>query len=166
MAKQGKRTTFQDAVKNTPSVSEKYHRGLQALNNTDQARIKCENPQSLAGSINLDEAIRQLSEPNSPVWDYGIGYRPGAQSNDDDEVYWVEVHSANSKHVTEVITKLRWLQDWLQTKAIPLSRLKRRFVWIASGAVALPANSPQRKLIARHGIHFAGSRLAIPLKTE
>lgn len=154
-----KRQTFKDAVTATPSISAHYQPGMQAIQSVDRQRISCTKPQQLAGSLNLESAINQ---PNSPVWDYGVGYDPGGSNGHHDEVYWIEVHPANSRHVNAVIDKLNWLKKWLNQDAPRLKSLRATYVWIASGAVALPPKSPKRKVIASYGIHFAGAHFRIP----
>lgn len=153
------RQTFKSAVMATPAVSSHYKRGLQGLRPVDRERISTQNPQRLSGSVNLDAAIDQ---PNNPVWDYGVGYRPSGAHSHHDDVYWVEVHPANSRHVNDVIAKLNWLKEWLKRDAPRLRLLGATFVWVASGAVALPPKSPKRRVIASYGIHFAGAHFRIP----
>lgn len=152
---------FRDAVEQTDSIADCYRPGLQALREADRNRIECSETRRLAGSVDLDAALRP-SHPNDPVWDYGIGWNENA---DADSVIWLEVHPANAGHVDEVLSKLEWLRTWLSETAPLCRRMPGMFVWVASGAVALPQNSPQRKKIAARGLHFAGQRLKLPLET-
>jgi hypothetical protein len=71
------------------------------------------------------------------------------------------VHPASSHHVDDVIAKVRWLRAWLASDAREIRKLPATFVWVASGAVALPATSPRRRRIADQGIHFAGKRCEV-----
>jgi len=148
--------SFSAAVKNTEILSFAYQSGLQALKRFDRAKITCANSRNCTGSVDLESAL-SASWPNQPIWDYGIGYRT---KNASEIVYWVEVHPASSKNVQEVLNKLTWLKNWLES-APALNRLHKRFVWVASGKVSLPPHSPQRKRIAQAGIVFPGSHLIL-----
>jgi hypothetical protein len=143
---------FRSAVAGTAALKDAYRDGLQALKNADRARICCSTPRNLTGSIDLERALA-TSHPNDPRWDYGIGIRKGEHG---EIVTWVEVHPATSHGVGEVCRKRLWLTQWLESSAPLLNRMAARYVWIASGNVALPPNSPQRKRIAANGIQFAG----------
>ena len=152
--KGNKRMGFRSAVAGTAALRDAYRAGLQALKSVDRARIRCANPRNLTGSVDLDSALAQ-SHPNEARWDYGIGIHKG---QDGDIVVWVEVHPATSRGAEEVCRKRSWLTQWLESSAPLLSRMARRYVWVASGKVVLPPNSPQRRRIAADGIHFAGRR--------
>jgi hypothetical protein len=148
--------SFSAAVKNTEILSSAYQRGLQALKHSDKSRITCANSRNCTGSVDLESALSD-SCPNQPIWDYGIGYRTNGLS---EMVYWVEVHPASSRNVKDVLNKLAWLINWLRSAPM-LNRLPKRFVWIASGKVALPPHSPQRKRVAQAGIDFPGGHLTL-----
>jgi hypothetical protein len=90
---------------------------------------------------------------DKPRWDYGIGLRKSSSS---DEAIWVEVHPASSHHVDEMLQKLEWLKRWLSNEATLLNEISKRFVWVASGSIALTKGSPQRKRIAAAGLAFGG----------
>jgi hypothetical protein len=109
----------------------------------------------LTGSVDVDQAL-VASRPDDNRWDYGIGVKNGSE-----HVVWVEIHPASSHHVQAVIDKLKWLRGWLGSEAPSLRRLPPRFVWVASGKVALTPNSPQRRKVAQAGIYFAGERVAV-----
>jgi hypothetical protein len=149
--------TFEEAVQQTEEIEAAYRSGLQALSAVDRARIDCTETRKLAGSINLDAEL-QTRYPNDSRWDYGVAWREA----EDDQVFWLEVHPANSKHVDDVLKKMEWLRNWLRENAPLLKQMQGIFIWVATGAVALPNNSPQRKRIAARGLHFAGSRLSLP----
>jgi hypothetical protein len=131
--------------------------GLQALPQSDRGRIECKNPRALAGSVNVDAALKEALS-NAPRWDYGIGVHIDKKN---DCVIWIEVHPASSRHINDILSKLQWLKSWLKTEAPQLEALPREFVWIASGAVAIQPGSPQRKKLAENGLVFAGSRFVI-----
>lgn len=148
---------FEGAVKKTPSLTEAYRPGLRALKRVDQKRIICGDATDLAGSVDLDDALSD-SHPNDPRWDYGIGVRTSRGS---DRVSWVEVHPASSSHIQAVLNKLAWLKEWLASSAPLLERIPAEYVWVASGSVQIPPNSPQRRRLSAKGIRFAGRRLRV-----
>jgi hypothetical protein len=53
-----------------------------------------------------------------------------------------------------VLEKLAWLQNWLNAAAPGLGSITAKYIWIASGRVAITANSPQRRRIAQSGLDF------------
>lgn len=107
----------------------------------------------MCGSVNLDEALSG-SHSQERRWDYGIGI-PGSPG---ESVVWIEVHPASSRHVRDVLDKLSWLKGWLDSSAPRLRELPAKYVWVASGKVAIPRNSPQRRRLSARGLHFAGRR--------
>lgn len=143
---------FRTAVAGTAALKDAYRKGLQALKNVDKARICCAAPRNLTGSVDLESALAR-SHPNDPRWDYGIGIRKAHRG---ELVVWVEVHPATSRGAGEVRRKWLWLTQWLRSSAPLLNGMAARYVWVASGKVALPPNSPQRRRIAANGIHFVG----------
>jgi len=146
---------FRIAVADTAALKDVYREGLQALKNVDKARIYCAAPRNLTGSVDLEKALAK-SHPNDPRWDYGIGIH---KAHHPELVFWVEVHPATSRGADEVCKKRSWLTQWLESSAPLLSRMAARYVWVASGKVALPRNSPQRRRIAANGIQFVGQML-------
>ncbi len=146
---------FKNAVEKTEGLAEAYRLGLRALKKTHRERITCKNTTNLSGSVDLDEALCD-SHPDDPRWDYGIGIRDSQSS---DRVTWLEVHPASSSHIQDVINKFAWLKQWLSSSAPLLNRMPAEYVWVASGGVHIPPNSPQRKKLAIQGIRFAGERL-------
>ena len=148
---------FREAVEKTEGLAEAYRPGLRALKNVDRGRIVCRNTRNLAGSVNLDEALSD-SHPNDPRWDYGIGIR---NSRGSDRVTWVEVHPASSSHVQDVLSKFAWLKQWLKSSAPLLNGILAEYVWVASGSVHIPPNSPQRRKLSSKGIRFVGERLRV-----
>ena len=104
----------------------------------------------LDGSVHVDQALRH-ARPNDARWDYAVGIK---LRRDNGWAIWIEVHPASSSHVDAVLAKLTWLRNWLHDEATALTQVKARYVWLATGTVALPGNSPKRKLIAKHGLEF------------
>jgi len=67
----------------------------------------------------------------------------------------LEVHPASSRHVQEVLKKLRWLREWLQNEGLPLAELPQNgFFWVATrGHVAITPHSRHAKQRAAQGLH-------------
>jgi len=88
-------------------------------------------------------------------WDYGICH---TNTNREPVVWWTEVHSANSAHVDEVLTKLRWLRGYLDS-APALKAFKARYVWLATGSVYIRPGTPQALKLAKNGVRVVGTTL-------
>ena len=146
---------FRAAAKATPEIAPYYRTGVRALPKAHCTLIRISNSRRLDGSINIDQALRH-AKPNDPRWDYAVGIKP---STDDGRAVWIEVHPASSSHVDPVLAKLAWLRDWLEDEAPALNQVKARYVWLATGTVALPGNSPKRRLIAERGLDFRAKSL-------
>jgi len=146
--------TFKRAIEDTPSISNSYRCGLQALTAGDRARITLANSSGLAGSLNLDEALRK-AQPHASRWDYGIGIRQSGRKLEN--VLWVEIHPASSSHnPAEVKGKLIWLKGWLASEGKRLGALNRSFVWVCSGRATFNSKSPQIRELADMGLVFGG----------
>jgi hypothetical protein len=159
MRKVKPQNSFRETVLQTLELQHALQEGLQALAKTDRQRLTCNTPNKIAGSVNLEQALR-LRHPNEPIWDYGVGLRSAQNS---DHVKWIEVHPASSSHVDEVLKKLVWLRSWLRHSAPALEALPREFVWVALGKVALQKGSPQMRRIAQAGLRFAGERFVLAI---
>jgi hypothetical protein len=150
--------SFQQDVENTPGLDAAYCRGLQALHETDRQRLNANPPRKLAGSANIDHALREQF-PNSPRWDYVVAW---TATNASEHLHWIEVHSANgSGKINEMSVKLTWLIGWLSGDGSRLRGYPRKLVWIASGSTGFRAGSPQSKKIASMGILFVGNHYTI-----
>jgi hypothetical protein len=141
--------TFVKAVNKTPSIEKELKVGLQALPKSDRRLVSCNGP-SLRGSVDIDSALRTLF-PDAARWDYVVGVGGRRQR---DSAVWLEVHSASSSHIDEVLSKLRWLKQWLVGSAPELHQLPARFCWIATGTVSFRRGSPQANKIAEAGLRF------------
>jgi hypothetical protein len=93
--------TFSEPVTKTPSIRNHLKPGLKALKGRDRDRIGCES-RLLRGSVDVDAALRDAF-PNAARWDYAIGIKRNAH----DSVVWLEVHPASSRHIDDVLNKLR-----------------------------------------------------------
>ena len=151
--------SFKRAVLETPEVASSMRNGLQALTGVDRKRIAYTNSRIIVGSISFDDALAS-KYPNAPLWDYGVGL---SRPRGSDQIKWIEVHSAASTHVNELLKKLQWLRTWLRESAGKLDALPREFVWIASGKVHLQQGSPQIRKIAQAGLRFVGTKLILDI---
>ncbi len=153
--------TFADAIRNSSLLTQAFKNGLQALSPADCQHVVVDNTRQLAGSLNLEDALRS-SYPNPPIWDYGIGHRRAAHGeHTSDFVYWLEVHPATDGDIEPVLRKLTWLKSWLEKSAPALAKLPRQFVWVSSGKTAFTQRSPQAKRMAEQGLLHVGSHLRI-----
>lgn len=137
--------SFQQAVNATPDISAGYRTGLTALG-TYSNRIDVSDSTKLQGSVDID-LCTQAIYPQENRWDYAMAYKS--------EVYFIEVHSANTSEVKVVIKKLQWLKNWLQNKAPRINALKAKgntFVWIQSKNFQIPKNTPQYRLASSSGV--------------
>lgn len=130
------------------SIRDHLKNGLKALRAAHRGQVTCDG-RRLRGSVDIDSALRVLL-PNNKRWDYAVGVKTRQQ----DSVVWLEVHPASSLHVDEVLGKLRWLQQWLETSAPDLGGLPSCFCWIATGTVSFDRGSPQARRIAQAGLRF------------
>jgi hypothetical protein len=149
--------TFADAVRDCGLLQAALQTGLQALRAADRSRVSVVHSRRIVGSIDIDAATRQ-QHPHDPRWDYAVGCQNSSNAH---FVHWIEVHPANSRHVDEVIQKQNWLRGWVSAHASKLHQLPAKYYWVASGRVALPPSSPQRRRLAQSGIHFAGAHLRL-----
>jgi hypothetical protein len=147
---------FKEGVAQTAGLEHALRPGLQAIIARDRSRIRCDNTRHLAGSVNVDAALKK-SQPNAPRWDYGIGLRA---SNDQDCVVWMEIHPATTrKNFKELVAKLQWLQSWLAQINSPLQKLTPRFVWVATGRASINLASNNRRYLNSLGLRLEGSIL-------
>ena len=143
---------FQQAVLNTPGLGGgAYCPGLRALTNKHRARVKPSEVQIL-GSVNIEQALHQRY-PNKPLRDYAIGVQKGNKPY----AIWVEVHPANTSNVSEVLSKLRWLKEWLRlsgqaTQLHALTPPQRAYHWIATDGVHITPDSPEARQLAQAGL--------------
>lgn len=138
--------TFQQAVEATPDVSAGFKVGLTALGSYS-SRVEVSSTKDLQGSIDID-TLTTAKYPNSNRWDYAFAYKG--------EVFFIEVHSANSSEVRKVLRKLQWLKDWLNLKAPNINKLRAKtsipFYWIQSKGFAIPKTSPQYRAAEGAGL--------------
>lgn len=136
------KSVFHTAVDKTPDISGAFMNGLAALKGNSN-KIFPQNTRLIEGSVDIDSATAKLY-PHDNRWDYVLGY--------DRKAYFVEVHPANSSNVREMLNKLAWLRNWLSKSARALNNIKadKAFIWIQTGKVSLPKNTPQYRAAVSH----------------
>ncbi|MDR0866547.1 MAG: hypothetical protein LBO74_16685 [Candidatus Symbiothrix sp.] len=133
--------TFKEAVETTLEVATGFQTGLTALGGY-KTKISVSNTRLLEGSVDIDLCTTALY-PNDNRWDYALAY--------DKQVYFVEVHTANTSEVSVVLKKLQWLKDWLSNQAPNINKLKAQapYYWIQSNGFAIPKTSRQYRQISQ-----------------
>lgn len=137
--------TFKEAVEQTADVKTGYKAGLSALG-TDSVKIRASDTRLLNGSVHIDAHTAKIYAKDNR-WDYAFSYK--------EEVYFVEVHPADTRDVDTVLKKLRWLKDWLNQHAPKINRLKKAqpaYYWIQTGGCAILKGSSQYRRIAQSGL--------------
>ncbi len=92
---------FSEAVAATPHIAKCLKNGLTAFG-SDSAKIHLLQTRACDGSVNLDDCLSGRY-PDESRWDYCFAYYG--------EVYFVEVHPAQTSEVKTVIKKLQWLKN-------------------------------------------------------
>jgi hypothetical protein len=140
-----KRKLFKQAVEETPDIAKGFQEGLKAMGKHSNKVVVIRSTHDLQGSVNIDECTEHLY-PHENRWDYAFSYQ--------DEVYFVEVHSAHTREVSTVLKKLQWLKDWLHSKAPELRKLqaKKPYYWIQSDKFAILKTSPQYRKATEQGL--------------
>ena len=153
--KNSKNNLFKLAIENTSEINNGYHVGLQAFKKEHKPKIEINECQ---GSVDIDGClIAKGLYANDNRWDYAIGHN--------NKVYFVEVHTANTREVKTVLNKLQWLKDWLTTKAPEINKLKaspNAYFWIQSNNYKILKGSRQAREISAKGLK-AISKLTIPI---
>ena len=120
--------------------------GLQAVKNSDKAKIRLSNSRNLQGSIDIDDALKD-SFPNDNRWDYLVF------NNSNIEGYFIEIHPAHTSEVKTMIKK----KEWLTNKIINIyftniPSTKYKIIWIASGKNAILKSSKEYKLLSKYNL--------------
>ncbi|MDP3914855.1 MAG: hypothetical protein Q8R96_14070 [Bacteroidota bacterium] len=138
--------TFKQAVEATEEIATGFRSGLTAFGKYSN-KIEVRDTTLIQGSVEIDECTKHLY-PNDNRWDYVFAYNS--------EVYFIEVHSANSGEVRTVILKLKWLMQWLNEKAPEIKKMKVKnrtpYYWVQSKNFQIPKNSPQYRMAAKVGL--------------
>ena len=106
--------TFPTAVKASPRLREHFREGLSALGG-DSKRVAMKDTRAISGSVNV-EVAQKAADGQENAWDFGVGIkRTGGE-----EAIWIEVHSADTRHVQPMLDKLQSLRTFLR-KIFPTS---------------------------------------------
>lgn len=128
--------------------------GKRALRKVDRQRVT-ESTAKIVDSLEMDRVLVS-TEPAAHRWDYLLG-----TSSASDPLIAVEVHPANAKEAKVVVQKRERARDCLDRELAGGARAVRRWFWVASGRTTISKNSPEYRLLAKHGIELAGSSLNI-----
>lgn len=130
--------------------------GLSGLAPKDRGYIETGSARTLV-SVNVETVQNKLA-PGEPSWDYAIGWQVGG----DDRCCFVEVHSANTQQVTEVLRKKRATETFLRHHAPQVVALahqtrdalrKPAWRWIATGGhVGIHPNTPAYRQLSQAGV--------------
>ena len=142
-----RKKSFQEAVAGTPDISACCRNGLEAVLQRHRSKILLQDPRGCEGSVDIDACVL-AKYPNDSRWDYCFAYKG--------DVFFVEVHTANSSEVSTVIRKLTWLKEWLNKNAPGINELKARhvtpFYWIQSAGFNIPSHSSKYRQAYQAGI--------------
>ncbi len=144
---------FKIAIQATPLLKDAYKEGLQALGNYSN-KVTPSDTKKCEGSVDIDFTVKNVEVNSEKIyaqacrWDYAIGY--------DGKIYFIEVHSAETSQVTQVLKKHTWLKDFLVAQAPELNKGDKHFYWIASGRDRIMKNSAYKRRIAQQGITLVG----------
>ncbi len=101
------KSAFQVAVENTEDVKNGFRTGKQAVKNADSSKVQAADNYKLQGSLDIDSQVKELY-PQEARWDYALSYN--------DEIYYFEIHPAETSQVNRVINKVKWLKNWLKNQ--------------------------------------------------
>jgi hypothetical protein len=109
--------------------------------------ISVNDTRACEGSLNIDECTAKV-RPGENRWDYCFAYK--------NEVFFVEVHPAETSDVETVINKLNWLKEWLTSSAPAISALTATtmfpFHWLHTGSTHIIPGSKQYRKATQHNI--------------
>ncbi len=124
-------------------VAECLREGSQALRGNASC-IQVSNPRHIEGSVDIDSCL-QNRYPQEHRWDYAVGYN--------NQIFYIEVHTASNSEVPVVIDKLNWLRDWLNRQRNAEELFERSsFHWITRGKVAVTKTSRYGRQLTKAGL--------------
>lgn len=142
-------TPLRGALRADSQLQRDVKTGLGALRDT--STLHEDIRRDFADSLDLDSAL-QAAHPNDPRWDYLLGHAPSRT------LIGVEVHPATSGEVTVIIAKKQAAQCQLQ-RHLRDGKTVARWIWVASGAVAMLDIDKARRRLDQNGVAFAGREL-------
>ncbi|MCR5453803.1 MAG: hypothetical protein K6F33_02295 [Bacteroidales bacterium] len=140
---------FKKAVLATPDLI--FHEGKGALSNQYKRKVEISDCQ---GSVDIDQCLKDKpAGKNQCRWDYALGYN--------NKSFFVEIHSADTKNIDEVIKKVNWLRNWLKTSAHHIDEIKHLpFYWVATSGIDIRNRTKMAKL-ATMNVKLVASPLVI-----
>ena len=138
---------FRELIQASTHLS--FRLGLQALGSNSNY-ISAQDTRAIEGSVDIDSCFSNRY-PNSPRWDYIIGYSG--------KVYFIEIHPATDGEVDLIIRKSKWVRTWIDQNLKEFNILKKEpFLWVASGKVSILRGSNKARLLAKAKICFPTRR--------
>ena len=126
---------FKQAVESIPDLI--YCEGKGALSSQYKRKVDVSECQ---GSVNIDGCLKNNPDESGQCrWDYVLGCCNRA--------VFVEIHSADTKNIDEVMKKAVWLRCWLKSSAQPLDSIKQLpFYWVATSGIDIRNRNKMAKL--------------------
>lgn len=145
------------------AIAAGFKQGLTALG-SHSTKVTHKTPRWITGSLNFEEAVR--SDPrmkDRKLWDYAVGFK---RTPKEERCVWVEVHSATTGNLPEVLQKHSDLEWFLKTHVPDLYKLTLLsddpYVWITEGRVDIRVGAPKEKVLQLAGIRMMRT-LHLPL---
>ncbi len=137
---------FQVAIENTEEVKNGFCVGKQSIKSIDRSKVVTANKIELQGSRDIDNQVKAIY-PDEPRWDYALSYG--------DNIYFFEVHPAETSEVDKVIDKVKWLKCWLKKQAPEIDKLSKAehpYIWVQSGRYAILPTAKEKMKLSISGI--------------
>lgn len=137
---------FQIAVEKTEEIKNGFRVGKQAIKNADRSKVDTADSKKLQGSLDIDSQVKALY-PSEPRWDYALSYA--------DKIYYFEIHPAETSQIDKVVSKVKWLKNWLKTKAAEINKLPKAehpYIWVQSGRYAILPTAKDKMKLSVSGI--------------
>ncbi|HOY13810.1 MAG TPA: hypothetical protein PLY70_11745 [Saprospiraceae bacterium] len=167
LSKKKQPKSFEDLVKEIQSIKDCYKKSLDALETKDKADIKSIEG-AFCGSVYLDGCQTGKRVIGEKRWDYIICH--------DSKLYFVEVHSAQTKNITELEGKAKMLKNFLDGEGSALKTMKDpgfSNIWLVSSGAKVDlrpkgiklTGAPLNRYLASKGLMLY-TKLEFPLKAK
>ena len=140
------KSAFQIAVEGTDDVKSGFCVGLQAVKASDRSKISVSLKSQLQGSMDIDSQVK-AKYPDSNRWDYVLSFM--------NQLYFFEIHPAETSEVDKVIAKLKWLKEWLKESAPKIDALPKSdipYTWVQSGRFSILPTAKDKLKLSQSGI--------------
>ncbi len=146
-----------EAAEGTP-LEAHVRPGKAALKGEHRSRIEASRQARITDTMDLEAALRGL-DPNSPRWDYAVGWLKGQTPC----CCFVEVHPANTRQVDQILRKKKAVEMVLQRQAPRVLELADT----TRLRMALPvwpwlANTPRARRLREAGVSMPLRKLVLP----